>query len=380
MRLGAPHLRDVANTHIVALLTDVCGVPGGIQTFNRSLVKALEEIAEDHGWKVTLLVLNDPACGGAVENYVSLRRTRYLPFRRRKWRFAMMAVRAALGRSKIILGHLNFVSMASMLRVLCPRSEMVLVVYGVDVDRALTLVERVSVRQVDRILSISASTRDRMAARHSLKEERFEIVPALPQPTYGNASLPRSRSELALPAGRMILSVSRLDASDRYKNIDLVIEAMSAVVPKVADAFYVVVGDGNDRARLMALAEQKGVGDRVHFAGQVSDELLPAFYQACDVFVLPSTGEGFGIVFLEAMCYAKPCIGVRAGAIPEVIDEGTTGLLTEPGDPLALAAAIVRLLTSECVRDAMGRAGKGRFDAEFSFPRFRERLRRALCK
>jgi phosphatidyl-myo-inositol dimannoside synthase len=378
--LGPRRAGDAVGLHVVALLTDLCGPPGGIQTFNRSLVRVLEEIAGDYGWTVTLLVLNDSAIHETAQQHFDARRTRYVPLRRRKWCFAARALGAARGRSTIIFGHLNFVSLASVLHWLRPRSEMMLVVHGIDVERDLSRLERLGVRWIDRILSVSACTRDRMAARHSLENARFEILPAVPEPRFGHSGGPRSRSELSLPAGRMILSVSRLDASDRYKNIDLVIEAMSTVLREVPDAFYVVVGDGTDRARLLGLAREMGVADRVYFAGRVSDELLAAFYQACDVFVLPSTREGFGIVLLEAMYYAKPCVGVRAGAIPEVIDDKTTGLLTEPGDPGALAKALVRLLTSDRLRDAMGRAGRERFEAEFSFQRFRERLRRVLCE
>jgi phosphatidylinositol alpha-1,6-mannosyltransferase len=369
---------DVAGRHVVALLTDLCGPPGGIQTFNRNLVKALEEIAACRGWKVTLLVLNDSASAGVVENLIDVGRTRYLSYRRSKWRFAAMALRAGTRRSTVVFGHLNFVSLAGILRLLSPRSEMLLIVHGIDVERPLSPLERLSVRRINQILSVSAFTRDRMISRHSLGDARFAIVPGLPAPRYGAGALPQSRSDLALPPGRMILSVSRLDSSDRYKNIDLVIESMSAVLREVPDAFYVVVGDGTDRARLMGVAKGMGVDDRVHFAGRVSDELLAAFYQTCDVFVLPSTREGFGIVFLEAMYYAKPCIGVRAGAIHEVIDEGKTGLLTEPGDPRALAQALVTLLTCDTVRSAMGRAGRRRFESEFSFPRFLERLKGVL--
>src|SRR5262249_1707592 len=107
---------------IVALLTDLCGAPGGIQTFNRSVVKALEDIAREHGWTVTLLVLNDRPNEGAVENYLDLTRTRYLAFHRQKWRFVVAALRAACSRSTIILGHLNFISLASPMRLLYRRS------------------------------------------------------------------------------------------------------------------------------------------------------------------------------------------------------------------------------------------------------------------
>ena len=107
---------------------------------------------------------------------------------------------------------------------------------------------------------------------------------------------------------------------------------------------------------------------------------MPLYYQACDVFVLPSLKEGFGIVFLEAMQYAKPCIGARAAAVPEVIVDGESGLLTAPGDPRSLERALTTLLTDEALRQSMGRAGLRRLETNFSFPAFRHRLEEVLCR
>ena len=95
-----------------------------------------------------------------------------------------------------------------------------------------------------------------------------------------------------------MLAVTRLVSTEDYKRIDLVIKAMPAILRHVPDAFCVVVGHGGDRSRLERLAQETNVADRVIFTGFVADELLPSYYDACDLFVLPSLREGFGIVFL----------------------------------------------------------------------------------
>ena len=110
------------------------------------------------------------------------------------------------------------------------------------------------------------------------------------------------------------------------------------------------------------------------------DELLPSYYNNSDVFVLPSLKEGFGIVFLEAMYYAKPCVGVRAGGIPEVVEDGKTGYLALPNNPQALADSITRLMSDNDLRDRMGQAAKERLDHEFSSAAFKRRLESAICQ
>ena len=96
----------------------------------------------------------------------------------------------------------------------------------------------------------------------------------------------------------------------------------------------------------------------VRFLGGVSDEQLNRLYQSCDLFVAPSLYESFGLIYLEAMNYGKPVVGCRAGGIPEVVDDGVTGILVEPGAPQALAEAILRLVRSPALLNAMGEAGR----------------------
>ena len=105
----------------------------------------------------------------------------------------------------------------------------------------------------------------------------------------------------------------------------------------------------------------------VQFLGGVSDEQLNQLYQSCDLFVAPSLYESFGLIYLEAMNYGKPVVGCRAGGIPEVVDDGVTGILVEPGAPQALAEAILRLVRSPALLHAMGEAGRRRLLDRFTY-------------
>jgi glycosyltransferase involved in cell wall biosynthesis len=268
----------------------------------------------------------------------------------------------------------NFSPLAIGLHWVRPRLEMLLSVYGIDVWRRLSAMQLIGMKRIDRILSISAATRDQMILYNELDRKRFDILPCTLDPFYGRDADRTPRKELSLPTGGMILCVARLDPSERYKGIDRLIESLPSVLKKIPHAVLVVVGDGRDRARLEGLAEQEGVHDKVIFAGRVEENDLPEYYQACDLFAMPSLKEGFGIVFLEAMHYARPCIGARAGGIPEVIENGKTGFLIEPGDAKTLSGSLIHLLRDETSRREMGEKGRERFEREFSFGRFRGRL------
>ena len=106
--------------------------------------------------------------------------------------------------------------------------------------------------------------------------------------------------------------------------------------------------------------------ERVTFLGYVSEEKLQLLYQSCDLFVAPSLYESFGLIYAEAMNYAKPVVACNAGAVPELVEHGVTGLLVDPESPAALAEAMVTLLTSPGKMRDMGLAGRQRLLAKFT--------------
>jgi phosphatidylinositol alpha-1,6-mannosyltransferase len=169
----------------------------------------------------------------------------------------------------------------------------------------------------------------------------------------------------------VLLSVGRLQ---RRKGHDVAIEAVAALRDQVPHLRYVIVGNGEERSRLQQLVTARHVEDRVFFAGEVSDDELPAYYGACDIFLLPNRiddgdVEGFGIVFLEAAASGKPVIGGISGGVPEAVERDVTGLLVDGADVTQVAAAIRDLAGSEPRRARMGLAGRVRAVGCFSWQR-----------
>ena len=167
---------------------------------------------------------------------------------------------------------------------------------------------------------------------------------------------------LGIEAKRVVLTIGRLVPR---KGIDTVLRAFPEVLRAVPDAVYLIGGIGPDRERLAAIAQEMGVGADVRFLGKIPYSRLPLYYNACDVFVMPSRAavpdvEGFGIVFLEAGACGKPVVGARAGGVPDAVRDGETGLLIEPDVPPALAGTLIRLLQDESLARQMGAAGRRR--------------------
>ena len=172
------------------------------------------------------------------------------------------------------------------------------------------------------------------------------------------------------------LIVGRMAAEERYKGHDALIDAWPRVQAAVPGARLIVVGDGDDRARLEARVVAAGLGSAIQFLGHVPDAQLRGLYQACALFVMPSSGEGFGLAYLEAMREGKPCLALRSA--DEVIDDGVTGRLVDDARPESIGAAIGQLLADEGLRRQMGHAAMDRVAAQFTEAHFARRFRAAL--
>lgn len=176
-----------------------------------------------------------------------------------------------------------------------------------------------------------------------------------------------------------VLMVGRLLRSEQYKGHDQLIAAWPAVLARVPDARLVIAGHGDDAERLKERARAHGVADRTHFLGFVSQSTLSALYERSALFALPSKGEGFGLVYLEAMRHRLPCIGSVHDAAAEVIENGVTGHLVAQDDIAGMAETIAALLLNEPKRRMMGAAGHARATSTFGFDRFQSRLRTLLA-
>jgi glycosyltransferase involved in cell wall biosynthesis len=198
-------------------------------------------------------------------------------------------------------------------------------------------------------------------------DPEFEARLAAPHQT----ALPRGFPECA----QIILTVSRWDPADRYKGGDTLIAALLQAVP---EAFLVLVGGGKDRPRLEQLAQDLGISDHTRFLHALTQDELFACYSNCELFVLPSRGEGFGLVYLEAMAYGKRVIGGADGGALDLIEDGVTGWLVPHGDIDRLRAALEFLLANPRRAAEMGARGKDRLARKFSFEQSRTQLAHLL--
>jgi phosphatidylinositol alpha-1,6-mannosyltransferase len=261
------------------------------------------------------------------------------------------------------------------------RAPYLVVIYGIEVWRRLSGARSRALRHATVRLATSGFTlAEARAANRDLGP--VEVLPLCleERPPAGEVD-----GALLDRAGRdYVLIVGRMAATERYKGHEQLLQALPRLpaamsAPRLqadgdARPRLVIAGDGDDRPRLEALAHTLGVAGQVLFTGFVSEATLAELYDRAAVFVMPSRGEGFGLVYLEAMRAGRPCVAARASAAAEIVADGETGLLVDPLDPDAIAGALSRLLAAPELARAMGEAGRRRLERLFTPRRFRERL------
>jgi glycosyltransferase involved in cell wall biosynthesis len=215
-------------------------------------------------------------------------------------------------------------------------------------------------RRTARVIAISERVREMVLSDGRIDPRRVLVIP------YGYESPVRKprqdvRRPLGIPADApLLVAVGRLV---RQKGHDTLIRAFQTVLRERPEARLVIVGGGPLEPDLRRLASELGVASACVLAGPRDNAL--DFIDEASVFVHPSRWEGFGIVLLEAMAAGKPVVATRISAIPEVVEDGRTGLLVRPDEPEELARALVEML-SRTDRDVFGRRGRERLESRFS--------------
>ena len=353
--------------------------PGGIQRASRHLAFVMSEYAASHKLEYRFLSLNDSQ---------ELHRTRitgrefvFTGADRGKLRFAVNAVRAARRHAKLALAaHPNLAPLLRPMRVFARGMKTIVCTHGIEVWEPMAASRRNALRRATLVLAPSHATRDHLISVQGVQDESIRVLPWALDPEFETraAAGPRSTLPAEFPTGRVILSVGRWMSTERYKGMDTLILAMSHLLLRWPSLQLAIVGSGDDRAWLEHVARDSGVQRHVHFLTGVPYGQLAACYEAAEIFALPSRGEGFGFVYLEAMAHGKPVIGGAHGGAPEVIQDGTTGYVVQHGETLQLATSIDALLSNPENARRMGEAGRERVEREYRFNIFSKNFKKIL--
>lgn len=363
---------------IVGLFPDLLPA-GGVQLAGRHTAAVLGRLAREHGWATQFLSLNDPV--GDHEIRVGGTAARFIGFGRSKWRFAARAVALADRARIVVAAHPHLAVLGSAMRARSKRLCLLVQAHGIEVWKPMSRLRRICLRRADVVTAPSSDTAVKLRVMQHVPEAKIQIRPWGLDPEF--LEMAERAAEFPLPEqvpnSRFVLAVGRWSSVERYKGFDTLIRVLPGLLRDTPDLRLVLIGNGDDRPSLEALAMEVGAEMHLHFVSGLSREQLVACYAGADVFALPSGGEGFGLVFLEAMALRKPVVGGNQGGIPDIIDDGVTGFLVAHGDEVQLSAKLRLLLRDGALRKEMGRSGRDRVISNFRFESFEAGLREILA-
>jgi phosphatidylinositol alpha-1,6-mannosyltransferase len=354
----------------MALVSDAFGGVGGIAQYNRDLLSAVA--ASRPGNHICVLPRQAPKPAALPVGIVQ-----FPPKGRVAYVLTALALALRSSFDVVFCGHIHLAPLAALIARM-KRAKLIIQAHGIEVWSRWKAAWRSAIEQSDLVLCVSRYTRRIVLEQVSVEPERVMVL----SNTVGDAFTPGSdagfRNRHGWENKRILLTVGRLDSREQYKGQDHVIALLPELVAQGHDVAYLIVGDGDDRARLEQLARKARVEDRVRFLGALDVDRLVDVYRAADLFVMPSTGEGFGISFLEAMACGTPAIGLASGGAPDALADGVLGkLVTEE----SLRTVIDQLLRAPVPnRQSLAEAVRARFGRELFQHSVAGVLRRLDCK
>ncbi|MDE5447215.1 glycosyltransferase [Bradyrhizobium sp. CSA207] len=286
--------------------------------------------------------------------------------------FILGSAIAGLTASVFIVGHINLLPIAALVRCFRWKTPILLFVHGDEVwnepkRRKKRWHDSLFLRAVSRIASVSQYTADIMSQEFGVNRTKFRILPN----AVDAVERPSSPDAKDTP---VVLTVSRLSSGDRAKNIDQMLRAIALLKTRIPNVRYEVVGDGSLRGELEQLTRELGIGANVSFLGRLSDDELSQAYLRASVFALPSSKEGFGIVYLEAWLRLLPVICSSFGASKEVVSDGLDGFVVDHRDPDAISDRLQELLTDPLLARRFGEHGRKKVEAKYLNSSFQANL------
>ena len=253
--------------------------------------------------------------------------------------------------SKIIFTHMH---LAGVLKAITGRYPYMVLVHGLEIklDEHSDYQEILS--EADELVVNSKKTKNDIQKHYGIDNVTHCYYPP--------AKFDKSNIDCKKMERPTILLVGRMEAAERYKGHDELIEIWPDVKEKIPDARLVFVGTGNDAPRLQQKVEKLGLSNDILFKKNVSDKELAEYYAKSWAFCMPSSGEGQGLVYSEAMQFGLPVIALKNSPAAELIDDRKSGILVEQNDAESLNKAIVQILSDDKMRKKMSENAKKRYE------------------
>ncbi len=342
---------------------------GGIERFNQRVLRVLSEtIEETKLGNLSVISLRDQ-----TEQPPPIKWIHFKGYSSKKFGafFGFLNELIKQKPNLLLYGHILFTPLAFFTKLLLPKSKSILFIHGIEAWKKPKLIPNWFYKfSYDQILSVSDYSAKTMSESFHISRNKFYIIGNSIDINIQDSMIEKKNKLTSKP---IIVSVSRLSKQSKHKNIEKVIYSLPMILAEYPNLKYYIIGEGDWRPELQILVNTLNLQNAVRFFGAINDEEKYRILSQSNLFVLPSTKEGFGIVFLEAWANGLPIIASNKGAAPEIIDNGIDGLCVEP-IPSKIADAVLLLLKNPQIMSQMAVKGKAKVINNFSHKIFATKL------
>jgi phosphatidyl-myo-inositol dimannoside synthase len=338
----------------ILIFTNNYNTIGGVQQYTKNFIKALGELNQD--FKIVLLKKSNLFYKFlfVIESFFKL--IFYKP-------------------DLILCNHINFTPLALFYKKIF-NTPYGFIAYGIDVWH---LKDYSGLTNSNFIVSLSQYTKNKILENNkNLKTNIFVINPAIDIEKFKPQDIKTEvLSKYKLPSNKkIILTICRLTKSEKYKGYDKVIQALPKILEKFPNIIYTLIGDGDDVEDVKKIIEELNLKGKVYLLGAIKNDFIPEILNVADLFVMPSKGEGFGIVFIEALACSVPVIAGNKDASKEALLNGELGILVDPDNVDEIAEAIIKVLKGEAPKHLYDKNYlRQKVIENFSFEVFKNRVK-----
>jgi phosphatidylinositol alpha-1,6-mannosyltransferase len=365
--------------HKVLFLTlKVFGFTGGIEKVCRTICRSLYDLSLDKLVEPTVHCMYDVNFN---RDSRYLKKQQYQGFNGNRKHFVIKSIYKGIRSDVVLLSHINLLSIGYLIKRFSPKTKVYLIAHGIEIWRKLPEAKLKALKRLDKIIAVSQFTAEKIKKEHKISEDKIMVLNNCLDPFYyfpNDFSKPKpllKRYNLAEDQ-TIIISLSRLSSSEKYKGYDNVIKIMPHLVKKNPKIMFLLAGkaDEEEHLRLENLITEYKIVNHVKLIGFVDEAEVTEHFLLSDIFVMPSKKEGFGIVFIEAMASGLRVVAGNKDGSVDALDNGKLGKLVDPDNLNEVENALSDLLDSPIDNLQKIELQKNVFKV-FNYEKYRDRIK-----
>ncbi|TAF79397.1 MAG: asparagine synthase (glutamine-hydrolyzing) [Sphingobacteriales bacterium] len=351
---------------------------GGIEKVNRILMKVGADLSSQHLIRFSGIDAYDDL---PLSKYIST--NRFIGLKGSLLKFIWLASKKGIKSDVVLLSHINSALVGVIIKIISPNTKLYVQAHGIEVWRELSFIKKLVLKKADFVLPVSAYTKQILTTKHKVDAAKCIVLNNCIDPNFKRNFNQNTKLKIETQTGfnhthHILLTLTRLASSEKYKGYDHVIKAVSIIKKTNPLIRYIIAGkyDELEFIRIQALISLYDVANEVKLTGFIPDDELSTYFGIADVFVMPSKKEGFGIVFIEAMACGLAVIGGNQDGSVDALRNGEMGTLINPDDIHALVKAINHQLFTKKTFNHLQMMKKA--DEYFGYTQYKTQLKNIL--